>query len=100
MVLKVSSPGVDQPVGRNPAGGVRRRDRLQERDHLSARARKVLGWPKLCKLAHAFPWEYSYKRLKLAQLLGQLSVFLTTGGDAISNVCCAIDPRILKQGLL
>jgi hypothetical protein len=33
--------------------------------------------PKRRKLAHAFLWEYSYKRLKLAQLLGQLSVFLT-----------------------
>jgi hypothetical protein len=40
-------------------------------------ARKVLGWPKICKLAHAFLWEYSYKRLKLVQLLGQLGVFLT-----------------------
>jgi hypothetical protein len=30
-------------------------------------------------LAHAFLWEYSYKRLKLAQLLGQLCVFLTPG---------------------
>jgi hypothetical protein len=40
-------------------------------------ARKVLGWCKRCKLAHAFLWEYGYKRLKLAQLLGQLGVFLT-----------------------
>ena len=23
----------------------------------------VLGWPKSCKLAHAFLWEHSYKRL-------------------------------------
>jgi hypothetical protein len=28
-------------------------------------------------MAHAFLWEHSYKRLKLAQLLGQLVVFLT-----------------------
>ena len=28
--------------------------------------------PKICKLAHALLWEYSYKRLNLAQLLGQL----------------------------
>jgi hypothetical protein len=28
-------------------------------------------------LAYAFLWEHSYKRLKLAQLLGQLGVFLT-----------------------
>jgi hypothetical protein len=30
----------------------------------------VLGWPKRCKLAHAFLWEYSCNSLKLAQLLG------------------------------
>jgi hypothetical protein len=33
--------------------------------------RKVLGWPKRDKLARAFLWGYSNKRLKLAQLLGQ-----------------------------
>ena len=37
----------------------------------------MLGWPKRRKLAHALLWEYRYKRLKLAQLLGQLGVFLT-----------------------
>jgi hypothetical protein len=42
----------------------------------------VLGWPKRCKLAHAFLWEYSYKRLKLAQRLGQLGAFLTRGASA------------------
>jgi hypothetical protein len=31
------------------------------------RARKVFGWPKRCDLAHASLWEYSYKRLTLAQ---------------------------------
>jgi hypothetical protein len=36
-------------------------------------ARGALGWPKRCKLARAFLWEHSYKRLTLAQLLGQLS---------------------------
>jgi hypothetical protein len=45
--------------------------------HSAARARKLLGWPKRCRLAHAFLWEHSYKRLQLAQLLGQLGVFLT-----------------------
>jgi hypothetical protein len=40
-------------------------------------ARRVLGWPERYELAHAFLWEYSCKRLKLAQLLGQLGVFLT-----------------------
>jgi hypothetical protein len=29
------------------------------------------------RVGHAFLWEYSYKRLQLAQLLGQLGVFLT-----------------------
>jgi hypothetical protein len=43
----------------------------------SIQARKASGWPKISKLTHAFLWEYSYKRLKLAQLLGQLGVFLT-----------------------
>jgi hypothetical protein len=45
------------------------------------RAKKVLlvGWPKRSKLAHAFVWEYSYKGLKLAQLLSQLGVVLTFG---------------------
>jgi hypothetical protein len=37
----------------------------------------VLGWPKRCTLGQAFLVEYSYKRWKLAQLLGQLGVFLT-----------------------
>ena len=37
----------------------------------------MLGWPKICKFAHAFLWEHSGKRLKLAQLLGQLGDCLT-----------------------
>ena len=37
----------------------------------------VVGRSKICKLAHAFLGERSYKRLELAQLLGQLGVFLT-----------------------
>ena len=43
----------------------------------AALARKFLDEPNLCKLAHAFLREYSYKMLKFAQLLGQLGVFLT-----------------------
>jgi hypothetical protein len=39
---------------------------------------KVLGWPKICRLAHAFLWENCCKRLELAQLLGQLGVSLTS----------------------
>jgi hypothetical protein len=42
----------------------------------------VLGWPEIYKLAHAFLCEYSYERLELAQLLGQLGVILTCGGSA------------------
>jgi hypothetical protein len=37
----------------------------------------VLGWLKICKFVHAILWEYSYERLKLAQLLCQLGIFLT-----------------------
>jgi hypothetical protein len=43
------------------------------------RANPSTAWPRRCKLAHAFLWGDSYKRLKLAQLLGQLGVFLTDG---------------------
>ena len=45
----------------------------------------MLGWPRRCELARAFLWEYSYKRLKLARLLGQLGVFLTQGDSARSQ---------------
>jgi hypothetical protein len=37
----------------------------------------VLDWPKICKLAQALLQEYSYKGLKLTQLLRQLGIFLT-----------------------
>jgi hypothetical protein len=49
------------------------------RPHPRAAAREVSGWPNRCKLelAHAFLWKYGCKRLKLAQLLGQLGVLLT-----------------------
>jgi hypothetical protein len=36
-----------------------------------------LAQPKRCKLTRAFPWEYSDKRLELAQLLDRHGVFLT-----------------------
>ena len=42
-------------------------------------ARKALGWPKRCKVAHAFQRGCSNKGLKSVQLPGQLGVFLTTG---------------------
>jgi hypothetical protein len=50
---------------------------MKIRSSLQGCLSKVSGWPKRCKLACAFPWECSYKRLKLAQLLGQLGAFLT-----------------------
>ena len=54
----------------------------------------MLGWPKRCKLAHAFLWEYSYKRLKLAQLLGQLGIVLTLIVDATPLIPTRQDPRL------
>jgi hypothetical protein len=39
--------------------------------------RKALGWSKRYQLARTFLWEHSYVRLKLAQRLGHLGVFLT-----------------------
>jgi hypothetical protein len=42
--------------------------------------------------AHAFLWEYSCKGLELAQLLGQLGIFLTGAGGGCSGravaACC------------
>ena len=67
--------------GRTPArrgaslGCAARARRAGGRPSRPTAAREALGWPKRCKLARAFLWEYtySYERLKLAQLLGQLS---------------------------
>jgi hypothetical protein len=71
--IKLAPPPVTKSGAPRGGGGGRGR-----RSHLTAaQARKLLGWPNICKLAYAFLWEYSYKRLKLAQLLGQLGVFLT-----------------------
>jgi hypothetical protein len=55
---------------------------LRRRPTVSRRARKAQGWPKICHLAHAFLWEHSHKRLKLAQLLGRFGIFLTQPADA------------------
>jgi hypothetical protein len=43
--------------------------------------KKASSWPERCQLAYAFLWEYSYDRLVLAQLLGQLGVFLTLASE-------------------
>ena len=72
--LPRGSPRRAGAAPRSSRSGSRRRPRAARS---GTAARKVLGWPKICKLAHAFLQEYSYKRLKLAQLLGQFGVFLT-----------------------
>jgi hypothetical protein len=63
------------------AGGAAREHcpprRLQPRGREVKRERCQIG-PRRCQLAPASLWEYSVKRLKLAQFLGQLGVFLTT----------------------
>jgi hypothetical protein len=59
--------------------------------------RKVLGWPKICKLARAFLREYSYKRLQLAQLLGRHGVFLTLDAAGPSSVSSTSRRRILAD---
>ena len=43
---------------------------------LAQRSEKGVRSPKICKLANALLWKYSCRRLKLAQLLGELGVFL------------------------
>jgi hypothetical protein len=47
--------------------------RLRGLGLLLVAAGKLLGWPKIRKLARAFRWEYSYKRLKSPQLLANLA---------------------------
>ena len=69
-VLAADADLADDPLARRDLLPVVRQDR-------ELIARKVLGRPGRRKLAHAFLWECSYKRLKLAQLLGQLGVVLT-----------------------
>jgi hypothetical protein len=57
-------------------------------------------------LTHAFMWEDSYKRLKLAQLLGELGVFLTRGakqllGDGLEDrmLYATRTPRVKESDL-
>ena len=61
--------------------------------------KKILGWPKRCKLAHALLWEHSYKGMKLAQLLGQPSVFLTFG-PSLEGSLLARAPILLGGALV
>ena len=60
-----------------------------------ALARQVFGWPKRCQLIHAFPWEYSDKRLQLAQPLAQLASFslMWHGSSAGFGLGIAIVPH-------
>ena len=58
----------------------------------TAQVRKVLGWPNKYKLARAFRWEYSDKRLQLAQLLGNLASFSLGGGSGREGCRAAYMP--------
>ena len=50
-----------------------------------------LGWPKRYKSTQAFLLKYSNKRLKSAQLLGQLAAFLTCTSERGS---CRLDSAL------
>ena len=50
--VAVSMTVVASPLPRSPPKPSARR--------LATEARNVSGWPKICKLAHAFVWKYSY----------------------------------------
>jgi hypothetical protein len=54
----------------------------------------VSGWPRRYKPANAFLWECRYKRLELAQLLGQLGVFLTLSVKSVIG-CSWLAPLTL-----
>ena len=71
----------DVPAGVDGDGVGPRVVRDVRHEHLQQK--NVLGRPKRCQLAHASLWEYSYRRMKLAQLLGQVGVFFTclNGGE-------------------
>ena len=63
-----------------PAGRLRRHDRRvppAAAGAPGAAATKASGWPERCARVRAFLRECSYKRLRLAQLLGRHGVFLT-----------------------
>ena len=42
----------------------------EEQRRVGAGARKLLGWPKRCKLAHAFLLKYSYKKAEVGPTSG------------------------------
>ena len=57
----------------------------------------MLIGPKRYELARAFQWEYSHKRLKLAQLPGQLGVFLAL--VRVVRRTCAASIALLSPGV-
>ena len=67
----------------------------------SETSEKVVRLAQKCKLAHAFLREYSYKRLKLAQLLGQLGAFLTIEApNILANILANFSDRALRPPVL
>ena len=72
---------------RMPRVSFEKKDRWKRDIGTCSEARKVSGWPRRCKLARTFLWKYSYKRQKLAKLLGQLSNFLLSN---LATSCLAI----------
>jgi hypothetical protein len=81
-----------------PATPRRRRAPCRSQRPPRTAARKVSGWPKRCRLVHAFLREYGYKRLELAQLLCQLGVFLTCSSPQCSGSCMLIRPCAARPG--
>ena len=75
--MKLSSPlySAERSCGRNVDGAP-----TEENESWSAQGVR-LAQHKIYKVSHTFLREYSYKRLKLAQLLGQRGVFLTCSFD-------------------
>ena len=50
-------------------------------------------------MTHALLWEYSYKVLKLAQLLGQLGIFLTFAFGGARESAAGRSPRVSHLGV-
>jgi hypothetical protein len=61
----------------SPTLAARKAKLMQLRWPLERERMMVLGRSERCKLTYALLWECSYKRQQLAELLGQLRVFLT-----------------------
>ena len=61
--------------------------RQHAREPVAPGARKVLGWPERCKLAHTLnPVGIQLQKAEIGlELLGQLGVFLTWGRAAVDR---------------